>query len=165
MYIYTYVHWYMYIIYICIDAFTWVSPNVIQCSATDTAIPIHHLDLPTIPMIQWMVKKSTRFVFFCGKKLAFTSHYLYGFNMFPPSFWWFRNHPHSPGALLVHQCGHGGTGMHRAARRQTGRKSLTAWATCPGVTPMPFFRRKPPNGGLQKKNWNQPQKIRIWPQN
>ena len=41
--------------------------------------------------------------------------------------------------------------MHRAARRQTGRKSLTACATCPGVTPMPFFRRKPPNGGLQKR--------------
>ena len=57
------------ILYICIDAFTWVSPNVIQCSATDTAIPIHHLDLPTIPMIQWMVKKSTRFVFFVVKSL------------------------------------------------------------------------------------------------
>ena len=69
LYVYIHICPLIYVYIICIDAFTWVSPNVIQCSATDTAIPIHHLDLPTIPMIQWMVKKSTRFVFFVVKSL------------------------------------------------------------------------------------------------
>ena len=47
-------------------------------------------------------------------------------------------------ALLVHQCGHGGSHMHRAARRHTGRETLTAsWGNGHDF-------RKPPNGGLRE---------------